>query len=209
MKTQILNIGLLLAILGLAVAIFTSCKEESYEPETAVKNIEVFDDTKNYIPADDYTNDNVGVQIGNTTWAKNNIDNSGNFAAYTYNAGGYYQAHDIDRNPCPAGWRVPTSNEFESLLDTTHVTSKWTVQNGINGWEFTDKESKETVFFPAQGYNTSGNASYSVGKSTSGYYWSSTGIDDTYANSFGFNKNNAFMLGNNRTYGQAVRCVEN
>jgi len=169
---------------------------------------EASDDTKDYSPAAvDYTAGTTGVTIGAITWAQSNIDKSGNFAAYTHSAGAYFKSDEIDNNPCPNGWRVPTLGEFETLLDTALVTNQWTAQNGIYGREFTDKANAESVFFPAQGYSMAGKASASGGENLCGYYWSSTGIDNAYANSLGFNKNNAFILDNNRVYGQPVRCV--
>lgn len=89
-------------------------------------------------------------------------------------------------DPSPAGYRVPTTAEQQTLLDETKVTALWTTQNGVSGELFTDKTSGNSIFFPAVGYRY-----YSDGwlfyAGSSGYYWSSTayGSDYTYYLVFG------------------------
>lgn len=51
-----------------------------------------------------------------------------------------------DNNVCPAGWRVPTPEEFISLSE---ADGKWITQNGVNGYRFTD--GNNSIFLPAAG----------------------------------------------------------
>ena len=83
-----------------------------------------------------------GVEINDVVWATSNVDRSGRFAATPGEIGRYYQFNssrscrtrdrdtvwkgefgshwDIKRNnPCPEGWRLPTTGEFESLVNST------------------------------------------------------------------------------------------
>ena len=82
-------------------------------------------------------------------------------------------------DPSPLGWRVPTCTEIETLFDTDKVRSEWTVVNGINGRQFTDKETGNSIFLPAAGFRRDRKNLWDAGNS--GYYWSSTQIDSSIA----------------------------
>jgi hypothetical protein len=66
------------------------------------------------------------------------------------------------------GWRMPTKEEFQELLDNTTVT--WTQQNGVNGRLFTASNGS-SLFLPAAGgrYNSDLHDADSYGN-----YWSSS-----------------------------------
>ena len=75
--------------------------------------------------------------------------------------------------PCPAGWRVPTLDEFRSLRD---AGSEWVTKNGVNGRIF--GVAPNQVFLPAAGHR------YHVGgglRSVDGHYWSDTARSETHA----------------------------
>jgi hypothetical protein len=78
-------------------------------------------------------------------------------------------------------WRIPTSSEFQSLVEAT--TSEWTedYQNsGVRGTIFTDKtDNSKVLFFPAAGVVY--NGSVSAGSNSSGRYWSSSLVHDPLA----------------------------
>jgi len=81
-------------------------------------------------------------------------------------------------DPSPAGWRVPTFDEIETLFDTDKVRSEWTTENSINGRKFTDKVSGNSIFLPVAGYR----CHYDGTLCTVGYYsiyWSGTQYDST------------------------------
>ena len=100
-------------------------------------------------------------------------------------------------DPCPAGWRVPTTDELEKLRDSS---SEWTTVNGIYGRQF--GTAPNTLFLPAAGGRCEfawGGVAY-VG--THGSYWSSTPTRDLW---FG---NTAVSVGDGRrVLGLSVRCV--
>ncbi|MDR3704703.1 MAG: hypothetical protein P4L28_02200 [Paludibacteraceae bacterium] len=90
--------------------------------------------------------------------------------------GGYTSPSDTDwtsaNDPSPAGWRVPTYAEIQTLLDATKVTSAWTMQNSVYGEKFTDKTSANSIFLPAlgyRGYNTS-DGTFGIAGSFGGYW---------------------------------------
>ena len=49
---------------------------------------------------------------------------------------------------CPDGWRLPTEEEIEKLINSG---SQWTTVNGVKGRKF--GSGKNTIFLPAAGYN--------------------------------------------------------
>ena len=101
------------------------------------------------------------------------------------------------------GWRMPTKEEWQELLDNT--TNKWTTQNGVNGRLFTGSNGN-SLFLPAVGFRWDDDLNY-VG--SYGYYWSSSlntdgpndaWLFDLYSDYYG-------MYSLYRGYGQAVRAV--
>ena len=80
----------------------------------------------------------------------------------TYSDGTEWYA---ENDPCPAGWRVPTRTELQSLVDSG---SEWITYNGVNGRLFGTTPNR--IFLPAVGWHW-GNGLSSVG--TIGAYWSS------------------------------------
>lgn len=68
------------------------------------------------------------------------------------------------------GWRMPTEEEIQELIDNT--ISTWINSyngSGINGTLFTSKTNTNTLFVPASGYIADG---YSGFDGSYGYYWS-------------------------------------
>ena len=101
------------------------------------------------------------------------------------------------------GWRMPTKEEWQELLDNT--TNKWTTQNGVNGRLFTGSNGN-SLFLPAVGFRWDDDLNY-VG--SYGYYWSSSlntdgpndaWLFDLYSDYYG-------MYSLYRGYGQSVRAV--
>jgi len=111
-------------------------------------------------------------------------------------------------DPSPSGWRVPTSAEIQSLLDTNKVVTELTTQNGITVRKFTDLETGNSLFFPAAGYRTIRGALQAP--ATIGYYWSSTQSNTNSSNAFFWSYGSVgARLDNNyeRTRGLLVRAV--
>ena len=103
-----------------------------------------------------------------------------------------------------SGWRMPTQEEWQELLDNT--TDTWTKQNGVNGRLFTASNGN-SLFLPAAGDRWDGEL-HSAG--SDGIYWSSslyTGYPSRawYLN---FNSDGAYMGGGHgRDDGFSVRPV--
>lgn len=107
-------------------------------------------------------------------------------------------------------WRMPTSGEIDTVLNSTAVTKTWKSDyNGtsVAGYELHDKTSNDTLFLPACGYADDGSMYY-VG--SDGYYWLSSLDTDgvSYAYELGFDSDDAGVNGNFGRYsGRCVRGV--
>ena len=101
------------------------------------------------------------------------------------------------------GWRMPTRQEWQELLNNTTVT--WTQQNGVNGRLFTALNGN-SIFVPVAGYRLNDGLE-DVG--WYGYYWSSWLYTDSplLAWYFSFSSNYNNMSGNARICGFSVRAV--
>ena len=104
------------------------------------------------------------------------------------------------------GWRMPTNEEWQELLNNTTVT--WTQQNGVNGRLFTAPNGN-SLFLPAAGRRWGGDL-YDVG--SRGLYWSSSLSTGNpydawffYFDSDGYGMNYYYF--NYRYGGQSVRAV--
>src|SRR5574344_953454 len=110
-------------------------------------------------------------------------------------------------DPCPAGWRVPTSAELTALIGGTTPPNPLASYNSQNGAWFNGTTSPGTsgVFLPAAGYRRSNGGA--GGRGSDGYYWSSTPLGGS-AYLLDFGTGFATMLSLNRPYGVSVRCVK-
>ena len=102
-----------------------------------------------------------------------------------------------------AGWRMPTREEFQELLDNTTVTS--TMQSGVNGSLFTATNGN-TLFLPAAGYYWDDELRNA---GSNGHYWSSSLVAGSpYWARHCRLESSYFYVGHySRGYGQSVRAV--
>lgn len=102
-----------------------------------------------------------------------------------------------------SGWRTPTREEWEELLD--YCTSVWTTQNGVRGRRFTGPNGN-TLFLPAAGYRW---GDYLFDAGSAGYYWSSSLNSDfpNHAWNCYFYSGYCLMDDDYRISGHSVRAV--
>jgi uncharacterized protein (TIGR02145 family) len=140
-----------------------------------------------------------GVVINGVRWATSNVGASS--PKKRGNRYKFYQAQDA----CPTGWRVPTREEFQSLLEIEKVSnSEWKAPNGVEGRIFTDKITGNSIFLPDT--KDSGVRG--------GQYWSST--KDTTANVRGYEfayylhlwGSPGVLTGNVEIFIISLRCVK-
>ena len=172
-----------------------------------------------------------GIIINGVKWATRNVSAPGTFAATPQDAGMFYQwnrrtawpatgdvtgwdsnipAGDVwekANDPSPAGWRVPTLAEIQTLFNTNKVKMEWI--DDIKGTKFTDKTSDNSLFLPAAGSRAYNDGTlYIVGTyGMFGRYWSNTQHGSGGAYSLAFVSIGAEWGSNGRIWGFSVRAV--
>jgi len=172
-----------------------------------------------------------GVVINGVRWATCNVGAPGTFVQNPEDYGEYYQFNkgttdfllwndywnsvyaNSDswlpaNDPSPVGWRMPTFDEIQKLLDTNYVTYEWIDNNGLTGEKFTDKATGNSIFLPAAGFhNYYDGAIHSAGNY--GCYWSSTVYDAYFAYflSFDYGYAGQWNGSSSRVDGVSVRPV--
>ena len=174
-------------------------------------------------------NSQKGVLINGVRWATCNVAAPGTFAASPEDPGMFYQWNDKTgwkpsrkleswksswngneattwekaNDPCPAGWRMPTKDELESL---NAAGSVWTIVNGMSGRLFGSGDS--AIFLPAAGFRYSDNKGSHTNAGIAGFYWSGTEDGEGSYNLYFDSVNSGPGLGKNRAFGFSCRCVE-
>lgn len=150
------------------------------------------------------------VQIGDQTWMAENLNYQPATGAWWYynnnpaNGSTYGVLYDWStaRNVAPSGWHLPSKTEWDIFL---------AYLGGSGNPAYTKMILGGTTGFEAQ----FGGFRYSDGQfqfmGDIGEFWSSTGIDGTYAYYCDVSSysENAIIYGGYKAYGFSVRCIKN
>jgi uncharacterized protein (TIGR02145 family) len=133
------------------------------------------------------------------------MDQPGHGDFITLNSGDYdwrnpqndnlWQGVNGVNNPCPIGYRVPTSTELEAEF------LSWSENTSVGAYA-------SPLKLPNAGFR-SGNHAWLADDGSQGFYWSSTvsGTDSRHLDFTSFN-NMGNMGGYRRNYGLSIRCVK-
>ncbi len=152
-----------------------------------------------------WTASNAGVSVNGSTTNISTIDLPGHSSFIVIpissiewrnpqNANLWQGASGIN-NPCPAGFRVPTKNEWQAELTALSITNTASAYNSI-------------LKLPVAGYRTY-NKGTLYNTASYSYYWSST--HGTYYGSdyLSFGRSSASTYNTNGANGYSVRCIQN
>lgn len=175
-----------------------------------------------------------GVLINGMVWATRNVAAPGTFAETPESAGMLYHfgeknvcynAVDVARpanwidgmselerwprenDPSPEGWRVPTPEEFETLLDEERVAREWIESR--KGFLFTDLTTGAQLFLPMPGYRDQLGEMARVGQW--GSYFADRVLDrnpvDAHVLALSTEWGYPCVYTQNRTYASSIRSV--
>ena len=134
-----------------------------------------------------------GVIINDIRWATRNVRTPGTFAPNPAHSGGFFTFEEA-QNACPEGWRLPTYEELQSLVNTDS-------REITNGRLFGSEDSQ--IFLQAAGFFNRGVLSNG---GLGGYFWGSTS-GFSFRNGHFFRSTNSSVTNLNREYRFNVRCV--
>lgn len=111
--------------------------------------------------------------------------------------------HDAARLTLGGNWRMPTTSEFQELLDNT--TQRWAQKEGMNGILFQSLVNSQSIFIPVGGYWENERVrSYNI----VGRLWTSEISTDNSALSAVLTSDQPYrQLRSNRTFGLPIRPV--
>ncbi len=126
-----------------------------------------------------------------------------------WNSGTEQNPVKTEYDPCPDGWRVPTSLESASLESCTYtwVSESDPAYNGLYGSILADASGIREIFFPAAGYIPLGSGG-GMNRPGSAFYYNSnlsdlTGAAEVYIPFTGY-----FVRNDASAFGMSVRCVQ-
>ncbi|OWV06235.1 fibrobacter succinogenes major paralogous domain-containing protein [Fibrobacter sp. UWH1] len=159
------------------------------------------------------------VKIGNQTWMAENLNYKtkesvcyGNKDANCKEYGRLYTWGGA-QNACPAGWHLPTKEEWEILLK--NVGGKETAGRALksrHGWN-DDGNGFDNYGFSALPAGSSYSNGYFYDAGYYAFFWSASQYDSdsdsAYYMRLYYNYGGAYMFNGNKYYGHSVRCLQN
>jgi uncharacterized protein (TIGR02145 family) len=166
------------------------------------------------------------VTIGNQTWLGYNLNFSmANSWCYNDSAEncklyGRLYTQDAARTACPAGWHLPSADEWLVLINRIggkQVAGRYMKESGTEHWKTPNDNADNSSglkVLPAGYRDAYGEAFYRLGEEA--VYWSSTKLNDSAIYSWSFflhyNSGAAFtetITLSNHKNGYSVRCLKN
>lgn len=112
-------------------------------------------------------------------------------------------AHD----PCPAGWRVPTSDEWKKIGASSDGNPSGATINDANSVIVPGKENGKNLVLPAAGSRSTNGQSYQQG--SEGFYWQSLATsEEVLYMTLGNADNPLGWHSNSITCAFSVRCIQ-
>lgn len=122
----------------------------------------------------------------------------------------WLDGYKTNLDPCPAGYRLPTRQEWENVLQYNNITLIGYWENSHTNYT-SGIRIGEKLFLPAAGYRSHGPYNGELnGRGSSGNYWSSTGTKEGTAWAVSFSGANEFWVeveDHDMEWGYCIRCI--
>ncbi|MCT4074117.1 hypothetical protein HZP85_15760 [Elizabethkingia anophelis] len=142
----------------------------------------------------------------------NDQGNSGAIAGWDSTAkadGSWSDTNKTANDPCPTGYRLPTTAEWQAVIDNNNIerVGTWTHDgNFVTALYIKNSAGQRTLMLPAAGRRFGSDGSlYSPGDF--GYYWSSSYGISPVAGTLVFGSTSISTTNGNRTNALSVRCI--
>ncbi|NDV47869.1 hypothetical protein D0T49_12510 [Paludibacter sp. 221] len=115
----------------------------------------------------------------------------------------------VNENPCPAGWRLPTDEEFRQVISNNEKRAVGTWDDNAANFSV-GMWFGNALFLPVTGYRNHNTGGFLYNRGSSGYYWTSSPTS-TSANggTLGiWNATGITVYQSARNNAVSVRCVE-
>jgi uncharacterized protein (TIGR02145 family) len=152
-----------------------------------------------------FTGDGVTTSSDTTTLSSSDTPGHGNFIATASHPNNWRDPQNLNlwqgvngtNNPCPNGYRLPTSIELEA------ERASWVTSNTAGAFASPLKISV------AGARSISNYPSALQYQNSEGRYWSSTNYNGNASNQLYISGGNSYVNGSNRATGISVRCIKN
>jgi uncharacterized protein (TIGR02145 family) len=152
-----------------------------------------------------FTGDGVTTSTDTSTLSSSDTPGHGNYIVPTSPPNNWrnpqnqnlWQGANGTNNPCPNGYRIPTSVELEA------ERASWVTNNAAGAFASPLKISL------AGARNYSSGISYIQYQNSDGRYWSSTNYNANASNHLSISGGNSSVGYSNRATGESVRCIKN
>jgi uncharacterized protein (TIGR02145 family) len=156
------------------------------------------------------------VKIGKQTWMAENLAYKANSGCWSYddnaanvNKYGYLYDFETAKTSCPAGWHLPSDDEWTTLMSFLGENVAVNKIKSTSGWNDNGNGNNSSGYSALPGGHLFNNNTFGdIGNNS--YWWTSTELEATLAwtRSIDYNNNNITRDISSKTDGLSVRCIK-
>lgn len=122
-------------------------------------------------------------------------------------AGSWSDGSKTANDPCPSGYRVPTSAQWQAVINNNNVSYIGSGWSSYPSNYDTGLAVEGLLFLPAAGYRDATYQGWLDNRGAQGMYYSTTTSSASGANFLYFQNGTVAIGSGNRAYGFSIRCI--